>query len=291
MEDQVNLKDILNRISVKLRFNQKLLEKDYHLTKILQRIANEKIEKLVFKGGTYLNKCYLGFYRLSDDLDFVYNKDLKGISKTQVKKVLLTLKSKLFNLIKELDLKINNELGKGWKLITSDSEQKFIGLEIIVFYNSIIDNSKQQIKIEISYRNKLKLKTNFKIIKHEFYDELNEPLLPINIKIESISLKENYAEKFRALVTRKNIAVRDLYDIYYISKNKKVLFDNSLINLILKKINETIKFTKKDFFDFMNNLPNKIKNLNENSLLAVLKTDININMEKIIKEINNLKLK
>ena len=176
-------------------------------------------------------------------------------------------------------------------MITSDSEQKFIGLEIIVFYNSIIDNSKQQIKIEISYRNKLKLKTNFRIIKHEFYDELNEPLLPINIKIESISLKENYAEKFRALVTRKNIALRDLYDIYYISKNKKALFDNSLINLILKKINETIKFTKKDFFDFMNNLPNKIKNLNEKPLLVVLRTDININIEKIIKEINNLRLK
>src|SRR3990167_1559973 len=62
MADTINL-DELGRLSAETGFSSKLLEKDYHLTKILQRIREKKIKNLVLKGGTCLNKCYLGFYR------------------------------------------------------------------------------------------------------------------------------------------------------------------------------------------------------------------------------------
>ena len=60
MATEINL-DELRRLSAETGFSSKLLEKDYHLTKILQKISEKKIKDLVFKGGTCLNKCYLGF--------------------------------------------------------------------------------------------------------------------------------------------------------------------------------------------------------------------------------------
>ena len=81
MANKIDLEE-LRRLSAETGFSSKLLEKDYHLTKILHRISEKKIKDLVFKGGTCLNKCYLGFYRLSEDLDFVYNRDVKSIKKT-----------------------------------------------------------------------------------------------------------------------------------------------------------------------------------------------------------------
>ena len=64
MEDKIDLKEEINRISKESGFAPRLIEKDYHLTEILHKISERKIKDLVFKGGTCLNKCYLGFYRL-----------------------------------------------------------------------------------------------------------------------------------------------------------------------------------------------------------------------------------
>jgi len=99
MENKIDLKEEIGRLSSKLKFSQKLLEKDYHLTMILQKISEKKIKNLVFKGGTCLNKCYLGFYRLSEDLDFVYNKDVKEFSKKQVKIILDELRRKSLKIV------------------------------------------------------------------------------------------------------------------------------------------------------------------------------------------------
>jgi len=71
METKIDLKKEILRISKGLGFSPLLIEKDYHLTRILHKLSKKKVPGLVFKGGTCLNKCYLGFYRLSEDLDFV----------------------------------------------------------------------------------------------------------------------------------------------------------------------------------------------------------------------------
>jgi predicted nucleotidyltransferase component of viral defense system len=88
MEIKTDLREEIVKLSDKTKFFPQLLEKDYHLTRILHRISEKRIKDLVFKGGTCLNKCYLGFYRLSEDLDFVYNQDVKNQSKAQIKKIL-----------------------------------------------------------------------------------------------------------------------------------------------------------------------------------------------------------
>jgi len=286
MADTINL-DELRRIGAETGFSSKLLEKDYHLTKILQRISEKKIKDLVFKGGTCLNKCYLGFYRLSEDLDFVYNQDVKGKTKLQIKKILDSLRRELFTILNEMEFKTNKELGKGWKMLTSKEDPKIIGLEVIITYNSMIDNSVQTIKLEISFRKKLINPTKMKAIKHEFIDALGEPILRKDVEIEVIDLTENFAEKFRALVIRKNVAIRDIYDIYFILKKKIAKVDKALIDLILVKINENSekKFTRKDFIDFINGLESKLSDLNEKEISSLLKSGEKVNVQEMVQAI------
>ena len=280
MENTPDLKEIIGMLSSKIGFEQRLLEKDYYLTRILHKIAERKFESLVFKGGTCLNKCYLGFYRLSEDLDFVYNRDISKFFANQTRKLFSELKNMFFDILESLNLKINKKLGDGWKMLTAKIPQKFIGLELIASYASFMDNSEQRVKIEISFRKKLIKPTIQKSIKHEFYNELNEPILLEGIKIECINLKENLAEKFRALITRKTIASRDLFDIYYILKNKLVEVDNELVELIISKINEAKTFTKQELINFIEHLSKEI--VNEKELKTLTRTNEDVDAETII---------
>ena len=287
MENEADLKEELLKLSDKTKFSSRLLEKDYHLTRILHKIAEKQIKDLVFKGGTCLNKCYLGFYRLSEDLDFVYNKDVKNLTKVQIKKILDRIRRELFSVLNELELKTNTELGKGWKMLTSKEVPKIVGLEITANYISMIDNSVQTIKLEVSFRNKLIKPTRMKIIEHEFVDALGEPILREDAEIEAIDLTENLAEKFRALVIRKNIAIRDIYDIYFILKNKIVKIDNELIDLILIKINENRdkKFSKQDLLKFIESLNSKISGLDDKEISSLLKSDEKVDIKEMVKVI------
>lgn len=282
MEDKVDLKELIGRLTIETRFPPSLLEKDYHLTEILHKAAEKQIKDLVFKGGTCLNKCYLDFHRLSEDLDFVYNKDVKDLPKKQIKKILDQLRREFFEILEESGFKIDKELGKGWKMLTS-KKQPIIGLEIMASYNSLIDNSPQTIKVEISFRKKLRKNTKRKIIKHKFIDALGEAVLKKDIEIEVIDLVENFAEKFRSLITRKKIVARDIYDIYFILKNEILAIDKEVIDLIILKINESEQFTKKELEEFMENLSLKTTELDDKEIEAVIKSGEEVDIKKMVK--------
>lgn len=282
MENKDDLIRLFENVAEKYKFSVILIEKDYHLTRILHKISEKQIKDLVFKGGTCLNKCYLDFYRLSEDLDFVYNRDIENLSKNQIKKKVNELRREFFEVLNELGFKTNKKLGEGWKALTSKTLSKIVGLELITYYTSLIDNSIQTIKVELSFRKKLRRPTKRKIINHKFIDVLGEPVLKKDIEIESIDLVENFAEKFRALVTRKRLATRDIYDIYFILKNRILAVDKELIDLILIKINETKKFTKKDLNEFIKNFSSKTSELDDKEMVAVLKTDEKVDIKKMI---------
>ncbi len=284
MEIEINLKEELIKLSDKTKFSSLLLERDYHLTRILHKISEKRINDLVFKGGTCLNKCYLGFYRLSEDLDFVYNQNVTSHPKGQIKNILDDLRRKLMEILNELGLQTSKELGKGWKMLTSKEKPKIVGLEIITHYDSLIDDSVQTIKLEISFRRKLINPTKMKAIHHEFIDALGQPILKKDVEIEAIDLFENFAEKFRALVTRKNIAIRDIYDIYFIIKNNILKINKETIGLILIKINESRKeqFTEKDLIQFIKDLNSKVSELNEKEISSVLRQDEKVSVIEMI---------
>ena len=66
------LKDILPAIAGKLKFRPAIVEKDYYLTIILNRIEALVSDKIVFKGGTLLNKIHLNYHRLTNGQETLY---------------------------------------------------------------------------------------------------------------------------------------------------------------------------------------------------------------------------
>src|SRR3989338_1865019 len=83
-------KDIASR----LPFNAMVLAKDYYITAILYLIKD--VEGICFKGGTALQKIYLNYSRLSEDVDFTLTKD---IVKVKEKIINILEKSGLFGKI------------------------------------------------------------------------------------------------------------------------------------------------------------------------------------------------
>lgn len=68
LKDKKQFHDAILAASVKFGFEPALIEKDYFVTVFL-KLATERINGLVFKGGTSLSKCYKLIDRFSEDVD------------------------------------------------------------------------------------------------------------------------------------------------------------------------------------------------------------------------------
>jgi len=59
--DKKILKDVIYYLSDEQGFVASVIEKDFHLTRILNRVNEDLSTDIVFKGGTLLNKVYLNY--------------------------------------------------------------------------------------------------------------------------------------------------------------------------------------------------------------------------------------
>ena len=127
-------------------FTTLLIEKDYFLTLLLGIIASRNTP-LVFKGGTCLNKCHLGFYRLSEDLDFVINtQNIPSRSE----------RSALFNDLQKLLTELFGTIIPNLKIIDSERFDSSKQYRLLLEYDSIV-TKKQTIRFEITYKAPLQL--------------------------------------------------------------------------------------------------------------------------------------
>ena len=110
--DREKLKDIIPAIAGKMKFRPVIVEKDYYLTVILNNIEALLTDKIVFKGGTLLNKAYLNYHRLSEDLDFSYN--AKFTSRSQRSKAITPIREKMPSFLKDLNLTSDKPEGGGF---------------------------------------------------------------------------------------------------------------------------------------------------------------------------------
>ena len=95
--------DEISRINGIPRRN--LVEKDLLLHRLLRYLSlhPEFNENYLFKGGTCLIKCYLGYYRFSEDLDFTWRhqEQFEGIPLNQLRKTLSTKIDQLGQLLED----------------------------------------------------------------------------------------------------------------------------------------------------------------------------------------------
>ena len=172
-----------------------LAELDYRLTSALESIylLNGMMTELVMKGGTAINKLYLGdTSRLSIDLDFNQVGDRSKVLSRRP-----TIRETLTKTLHVLDSNYQLSFRRNWNQTT-----------IRARYSSLT-GANQQLKLEISHVERIPI---LDLVGRE----ANSPTR--NFKVSTYSLEELLATKLRALFER--FSGRDIYDIYFSAKLK-----------------------------------------------------------------------
>lgn len=222
------LKDVIPVLARKHNFRPAIIEKDYYLTVILNNIESGLSDKLIFKGGTLLNKIHLNYHRLSEDLDFVYLSKLALTSRSARSKAIIPIREKMPKFLRLLDLGSENPKGQGF----NNSTQYVFN----IFYPSFITGKNESIQIEVALRQLPLDKPVHNVIKH-FYKEpfTDKDLIPKN-KILSLSLNEAVAEKLKAAINRRDLAIRDYYDLWHIAESGFDFHNKQFLTIFKKKL-------------------------------------------------------
>lgn len=235
------LKREIERIAEEKKVAKATIDKDWVLGHFIDAIysLSECRESLVFKGGTCLRKCYFENYRFSEDLDFTsINPDFI------LDKNLLNRLVSLVNERTEIPLHIQ-------KLVKLHFNDELTGFATIIkFWGA--DHPRNQvpppvqrwltsIKIEIILYEQMIFPSEIRTVNHEYSDQLSDES---NIGVPCYSIQEVLAEKLRALIQRSYTAPRDLYDIWYLSRNVPSLNWGTIKEAFIQKMKfKNIEFT------------------------------------------------
>ena len=127
-EDKILFTQLLNFSANTLNIRPELIEKDYWLTHVLQRMAQtSNTEKVVFKGGTSLAKAYRLTNRFSEDIDIAVI-DADSFSGNQLKMLIKRLAKDMASDLNEI--LIPNVTSKGSRFYKAVYQyQNLVGLK------------------------------------------------------------------------------------------------------------------------------------------------------------------
>jgi len=191
------------------------IDKDWALGHFIDAIFSipELRQKLIFKGGTCLKKCYIPDYRFSEDLDFTSTDKDFILTGKHLDNILAFLKHRVempthIESLKELKFK-----------------DKLTGYEAIIkFWGSDHPRNdsppapqrwQTKVKLEIILYELILFPVSYRDVVHSYSDKLTENVL----QVPCYSIEEVLAEKIRSLIQRSYTAPRDFYDIWYLSKH------------------------------------------------------------------------
>ena len=178
--------DLLKEIVAKHKFGIELILKDFYATAILYMLKD--VKGIYFKGGTALQKIFLDYSRLSEDVDFTVKGDLSKII-TEITEIL--------------------EDSKFFDKITKDKDVD--GFTRLVAHYTGNPNG-GVVFIDLNKRAILLLKTETHKIKHFYKDNIPE------FSVNTLAKDEMIAEKVAAAIGRNK--PRDHFDIYKILEAK-----------------------------------------------------------------------
>ncbi len=208
-------------------FVARLIEKDYFCSILIEYLALSNTG-LVFKGGTCLSKVYADFYRLSEDLDYVITMPFQARRSERssraagVKEAISALPRKrpMFRLLQPC---------KG-----ANSSTQYIAA---VGYKYLLSGQEESVKLEIGLREPLLSATHIGSAKALLRDPVTSLAMVQPISVPCIARKEAFAEKLRAALSRREVAIRDFYDIDYAIRRLGIrLTDSELVELVRAKL-------------------------------------------------------
>lgn len=277
--DRVRLEQIIPVIAQKYKFRLEMIEKDYYLTLILNSVESHLSEKIVFKGGTLLNKIHLNYHRLSEDIDFTYYSPDGIETRSKRSRAITPIREKMPGLLKLLDLKSEMPEGKGF-----NNSTQYV---FYISYPSFITGKDENIKLEISLRQTPIDKPVHNVVAHFYKDPFTgENLIPQN-KILSLSLNEAVAEKLKAAITRRDVAIRDYYDLWFISEAKFDFNDKHFLGIFKKKLeDEKYKSNYNRNFGLDQKTLDLLRKQTETELIPVIRIGESFNLDKVFERFN-----
>jgi len=182
----------------------------------------------VFRGGTCLAKVHLGFYRLSEDLDFLVSTPVEATRSHRSRRAAES-KAAVATIEKQLP---------GLRTVTpltraNDSRQ----YTAVVAYRSLLVQREETVNIEVGFREPLLTPAVGGEAKTLLLDPIStSPLVPA-LTLRSLAREEAMAEKLRAALTRREVAIRDFYDVEYAVRRLGFrVQDPSLVELVRQKL-------------------------------------------------------
>lgn len=243
---------------------EKQLEKDFKLSEFLSTLQNliedgkiTAFKDLIFKGGTLLTKNYLEYHRISEDLDFTHSQcDQIRLLETSGKRE-CQIRPLAHHLLNEIKL-ISEECGLEFKEIYDSDNIQIINnraiYRISLHYKSVLDKTNDRIKLEINFVEKLQNKSELleilNIVDHIEVDTAYLASIEYNLQhviMPCYKREEIILEKFRALLTRKDIPERDMLDLFLINRQFPVF--KTPITSICEKIRASFEIISPDSED------------------------------------------
>lgn len=187
------------------------IDKDYVIGHFLNGLFSQQWakEKIVFKGGTCLKKCYFETYRFSEDIDLtVTDKNFK-LTRNDIVNVCNNVSVQtgiLFNLLTFDEVLFKNNF-MGWDMKICFWGANHRRNEVPVFReqcHSFIESDARSHELQL-------LESESRVIIHPYSDR---PL--ITTQVPCYSIPEILSKKMRSLLQRNRGEARDYYDLWYI---------------------------------------------------------------------------
>lgn len=280
--DSNALKEVASAVAKQHGFRPVIVEKDYYLTVVLNSIDSHLSKDIVFKGGTLLNKVHLNYHRLSEDLDFTYY-SVDGLSsRSSRSKAITPIREKMPDFLRHVGLKSNKPAGEGF----NNSTQYVFD----ILYPSSFTGKDECIKLEVSLRQPPIDKPVLSVIKHFYQDPFTgKDLIPTH-KVLSLSFKEAVAEKLKAAITRKDVAIRDYFDLWHIAEAKFDFHDIHFVSIFKKKLADE-GHEKKEYrhnFGLNEETLNLLRGQVETDLAPVIRAGEQFDLDKVLTRFNKL---
>jgi predicted nucleotidyltransferase component of viral defense system len=209
-------------------FAARLIEKDYFCTVLLAYLSGAAGDELVFKGGTCLTKVHSELYRLSEDLDYTIPVPVDAPRKERSNRVEI-VKTALNGLKRAIPTFQVIDALKG-----ANKSTQYLA---VIGYGSILSQQNETIKIEVSLREPLLMPAVNGTARTLLLNPVSARAFVQPISLRCIEKTETLAEKFRAALSRREVAVRDFYDIDHAVRNGGLRPESEeLINQVRQKL-------------------------------------------------------
>jgi len=226
-EDPALLREAIRFTSAETGFTPRLIEKDYFCSVVIEYLAASGAG-LTFKGGTCLSKIHGGLYRLSEDLDFSIS-TAPGSSRADRSRSVIPLRVAVKELPERLPAFSIVDTLRG----ANESTQ----YNAVVGYESLLDSGVEPISIEVGVREPNLMDAHEGSSKTALLNPIDGQALVEEYSVLCLSYSEAMAEKLRAALCRREVAIRDFFDVDYAVRSARFnMFEPAFLELLRRKI-------------------------------------------------------